>query len=210
MLGASKLALMVNPVAGGGSNERGIFMGGYPSTGPTNVIEYITINSAGNATDFGDLTFARNGLGACSNATNERGVAGGGDNSYANLIDYVTINATGNATDFGDLTASVTGEHAGFSNDTNERGIFAGKSGMNIDYVTINSAGNATDFGDTSSAQDSSTGLSNRENERGIFQIGTYQTVGDTLEYITINSTGNTTDFGDLIIAKSSMDGTSN
>jgi hypothetical protein len=42
----------------------GVFGGG----GSSNVIDYITIASAGNATDFGDLTEARYNLSACSNS----------------------------------------------------------------------------------------------------------------------------------------------
>ena len=56
--------------------------------------------------DFGDLTVAREFLGACNNAT--RGVWGGGStgdgSSNENVIDYVTISTTSNASDFGDLT----------------------------------------------------------------------------------------------------------
>jgi hypothetical protein len=77
-----------------------LFGGG---TGSNNVIEYITIASTGNSTDFGDLTVGRYGLSGTSNAT--RGIFGGGDTgSLSNIIDYVTIASTGNATDFGDLT----------------------------------------------------------------------------------------------------------
>ena len=75
--------------------SRGVFGGG-----STNVIDYITIQTTGDATDFGDLTVDRYGLAACSDGT--RGVFGGGVTT--NVIDYITIATTGNATDFGDLT----------------------------------------------------------------------------------------------------------
>jgi hypothetical protein len=77
-----------------------LFAGGNAG-GTTNVISYITIATTGNATDFGDLTTVRLGMGAC--ASNVRGVFGGGS-STTNIIEYVTIASTGNATDFGDLT----------------------------------------------------------------------------------------------------------
>jgi hypothetical protein len=52
------------------SSTRGVFGGGrgagFPSQ--TNVMEYITIASTGNATDFGDLIGPNYYLGACSNA----------------------------------------------------------------------------------------------------------------------------------------------
>jgi hypothetical protein len=46
------------------STTRGVFAGG---TSPTNVIDYVTIETTGNAIDFGDLTVARSGLAGCSN-----------------------------------------------------------------------------------------------------------------------------------------------
>ena len=82
--------------------SRGLFGGG---DGPSNVIEYVTIATTGNAIDFGDLTVARYRLAACSNGT--RGVWGGGYiSTYSNVIDYVTIATTGNAIDFGDLSVT--------------------------------------------------------------------------------------------------------
>ena len=73
----------------------------------TDTIDYITIASTGNATDFGNLTAINYRNAACSDGS--RGVIGGGaetsSNKY-NTIQYVTIASTGNATDFGDLTES--------------------------------------------------------------------------------------------------------
>jgi hypothetical protein len=48
--------------------SRGLFGGGLVSPALLNVIDYITIATTGNATDFGDLTVARTGLVACSNS----------------------------------------------------------------------------------------------------------------------------------------------
>jgi hypothetical protein len=80
--------------------------GGGDSGAKSNVIDYVTIATTGNATDFGDLTVARYSPAGCSSST--RGLFGGGDSSgaYSNVIDYVTIATTGNATDFGDLTVA--------------------------------------------------------------------------------------------------------
>ena len=66
---------------------------------------YITIPTQGNATDFGDLTVARQEGGGFSNSV-RGGVGGGGVPSPSDVIDYVTIMSTGNAIDFGDLTSS--------------------------------------------------------------------------------------------------------
>jgi len=126
-----------------------------------NVIDYITIQSTGNATDFGDLTVARRNLGGLSDAT--RGVIGGGGgggagSGYTNIMDYITIATTGNATDFGDLT-DLRSSTGGVSDAT--RGCFGGGVSSNvIDYITIASTGNGTDFGDLSVARGSvSSGL---------------------------------------------------
>ena len=76
----------------------------------SDVIDYVTMASAGNATDFGNLTVARSVPAAASNTT--RATFGGGHSSStpsANTIDYVTIDTTGNATDFGDLTVGRSG-----------------------------------------------------------------------------------------------------
>jgi hypothetical protein len=58
-------------VTGCSSTVRGVFAAGQGSgagSGYINVIDYVTIASTGNATDFGDLTYATGQLGACSNA----------------------------------------------------------------------------------------------------------------------------------------------
>jgi len=73
------------------SRTRGIFGGGYTGT-PTatflNVIEFVTIASTGNGTDFGDFTQSKYGGAACSNST--RGVFGGAHVNDDN-IEYITI-----------------------------------------------------------------------------------------------------------------------
>ena len=104
-----------------GNSTRGLIGGGYiaPASATTNTIEYVTIATLGNGTDFGDLTEARTKLGATSNAT--RGIFMGGDPGpgSSNIIDYVTVASTGNATDFGDTptayqdTAALSDTHGG-------------------------------------------------------------------------------------------------
>ena len=94
---------------------RGVAMGGSGSPADqTNVIDFITIATTGNATDFGDLTQARRGGGAGCTLT--RGILGGGRNpSDVNVIDSIIIQTTGNATDFGDLIGVVAFNHPGCS-----------------------------------------------------------------------------------------------
>jgi hypothetical protein len=87
---------------------RGVLHGAYQypaSPNQTNSIDYITIATLGNTTDFGDSSGRGQG-GGCSSST--RGCAGGGYNNGTSTItvniDYVQIMTTGDATDFGDLT----------------------------------------------------------------------------------------------------------
>lgn len=152
------------------SSTRGLFGGGIIYSGGyvrVNTIDYITIASTGNATDFGDLSSSRGALASCSSST--RGIFAGGDNpsSYTNVIDYVTIGSTGNATDFGDLTQARY-DVSGCSNST--RGVFGGGAAASgnsnvIDYITIASIGNAADFGDLT--VDSGQGITSASNCNG-------------------------------------------
>ena len=178
--------------------SRGLFAGGEWSGGSSvNIIDYITIASTGNATDFGDLDQARYGSGGFSSST--RGVfAGGYASSDVNKIQYVTIASTGNASDFGDLLANLQALPGALSSSV--RGVIGGgyedSGGTNrIQYVTIASTGNATDFGDLTASRWYLTGTSSPT--RGLFAGGNSSNV--TIDYITIASTGNATDFGDLI-----------
>jgi hypothetical protein len=106
------------------NSTRGLFAGGQSSTSGypgVNVIDYITIASTGNATDFGDLTASRGsyGSGGWGLASTTRGVFGGAYDF--NIIDYVTIASVGNATDFGDLNgispvgATASSVHGGLA-----------------------------------------------------------------------------------------------
>lgn len=187
-----------------GSNTRGLFYGGENSGGSKlNTIDFVTFASAGNATDFGDMTSVANQSGTCSNAV--RGLRAAGNNSAVqNIIDFVTIASAGNATDFGDTTQAGAGT-SGCASPT--RGIFAsladGTSNV-INFVTIDTAGNATDFGDL-------TNSTNRRASGGSGTRGVFAGGGNTnvIQYITIASAGNAIDFGDLTIGAEHCSGTS-
>lgn len=188
------------------SQDRGLFGGGRTSTSPSvqvNTIEYITITTTGNSTDFGDLTRSNSFLASVSSTL--RGVFGGGGllPSEVNIIDYVSFATTGNASDFGDLTLSRN-SLAGCSGG-NGRGVFAGgniapsptKTNV-IDYIYIPSLGNAVDFGDLSTTRDNLAGCSSAT--RGLFGGGS-NPPGNTslIQYITFSTTGNALTFGNLI-----------
>tara|TARA_B110000285_G_C14985417_1_gene543524 strand:+ start:566 stop:985 length:420 start_codon:yes stop_codon:yes gene_type:complete len=89
---------------------RGIMSGGYGHGGgvaSNNIMEYITIGTLGNATDFGDLQTGVMWPSAASNGT--LGVIAGGNAgtdasaNYINTINKCTIQTPANCTDFGDL-----------------------------------------------------------------------------------------------------------
>jgi len=177
---------------------RGFASGGsLTGSGDSNIIDYVTISTLGNATDFGDLIDSREGSGACADAT--RCLDG-----EAGSIEYWTAATLSNATDFGDLSASRSPQGGGFADAT--RGVFAGGSNV-IDYVTIQSVGNATDFGDLTGTKEQTSACADAT--RGLIAGGwTGSNVG-TIDYITIQSTGNAGDFGDLLTARYALAATS-
>ena len=188
----------------GGSSSRGIWAGGTVSgLGAVDVMDYVTIASTGNTTDFGNLVEGKSGCSSLSNDT--RYITGGGSQTPADRIQYVTIATTGNATNFGDLTKNKA---EFFSCASPTRGLWftKGSGGNNeIEYVTIASTGNGTDFGDMTVECESAAALSS--NTRAIHGGGSGNLVD--IGYVTIASTGNATDFGDLTVGRTRMDGTS-
>jgi hypothetical protein len=185
-----------------GNGTRGVFGAGQTTSGQSNVIDYVTIASTGNALDFGDLTVARNQGAGGSNST--RGIFSGGQGAggfqgKVNTIDYITIASAGNATDFGDLSAARTARPGDVTTST-RLVIGGGYETANVnkmEYVTIGSTGNMTDFGDLTVIKRGNGGVSNAT--RGVFGGGSGDTTHlNIIDYITIGSTGNATDFGDL------------
>ncbi len=140
------------------SSTRGVIgcgNGPSPNVGAAKNIDYITIASTGDASDFGDLTATKGGVGVSNSV---RGIfAGGylisGGNPAGWVVQdditYITIATQGNTTDFGQLTRNVR-SHGAASSST--RGVFGGgkqpSNSRTIDYVTIATTGSATDFGD--------------------------------------------------------------
>ena len=131
---------------------RGLFGGGgYPNN--QNIIDFITISSAGNATHFGDLIKERKtGGGGTSNSV--RGVVGGGSipatDDGVSFIEFITLASEGNGTEFGNLTANTKYASAVGSQT---RAVFSGGSRNDaasniIDFIEIATGGNAQDFGD--------------------------------------------------------------
>ena len=184
---------------------RAIFAGGtkQAADAQVNIIDYLDMDSTGNASDFGDLSSARD-MYPSAMASSTRVVFGGGGRSdnATNTIEYVTAASTGNVTDFGDRTISAS-QGANLSSST--RGVMTGGYASNysnvMDYITISSTGDATDFGDMIAV----SGYTGRFRHaayasptRGIMAGGRAGSDSNDIQYITISSTGNGQDFGDL------------
>ena len=98
---------------------RGLYMGGIPQgvSYALNSIEYITIQTTSNGTDFGDMNNGRSNVQACSDGTT--GIIMGGfsyptNSGTAEHIQKVTIQTLGNATDYGgDLLSASNHNQSG-------------------------------------------------------------------------------------------------
>lgn len=193
------------------SSTRGIFIGGYSGGSTYNTsMDYVTIATTGNATNFGSLKGVSTNAGtrygsafgaACSNST--RGVItrakASSDANEVKDITYITIASTGSDTDFGDLSSNANGYMGGLASST--RGVYMVDQGnVNMEYVTIASTGNSTDFGSIGIyASGGPAGASS--STRGLFCTGG----NNSIRYITIASTGAAVDFGDLTTQSQGM-----
>ena len=189
---------------------RGISAGGLTAPTPAyttnDSIEFITIASTGDSSDFGNLTEVNSYAATCASPT--RGIFNqGGTPTYKKTIEYITIATKGNATRFGESSKSGASAPMGASSTT--RGVFAGGQFDNpypqtdiIDFITIATEGNAQDFGDLTAARSHGSGLSN--SIRGCFAGGSPSET-NVIEFVTIASTGNASDFGDLTVGRSRL-----
>ena len=194
------------------SRTRGIWLSGQLGTSPnySNIIQFVTFSSTGNASDFGDINSARAAVGNLSNQT--RAMCFGGslsDGSKPTQIDAVTIASTGNAFDFGDMSTYV-GNTANLASST--RGIMAGGTVAptrvnTIQFVTINTLGNTVDFGDLNVTGLASNlmynGIGYSNSTRGIIHGGrdVNGNMNNLIQFITIATTGNSSDFGDTAVS---------
>ena len=206
ILGESPNLSNHNQGSGAGTGTRGLFAGGYTPPSPnscTDQVDYITVETLGNAQDFGNLVDARHGGGQCADRTRAvyaggRGPTTPGGSDTANIT-FTTIASTGNYADSsGDLSAAVGAR--GTSNST--RGLFGSfifPYSDTIEYVTIQSLGNAVDFGNLTETRGYGMALSS--SVRGVFAGGINNPTNlgtSVIDYVTISTTGNAQDFGDL------------
>ena len=103
------------------NNTRGLIAGGStPTPSVVNTIDFITIASAGNAADFGDLYENVYNNGAMASETRALFVGAYQvspyTQGYKNIIQFCTIQTSGNALDFGDMI-NVRGQYDGSTSD---------------------------------------------------------------------------------------------
>ena len=184
--------------------------------GRKTTIDYVTIASTSNASDFGDLRTQTHMGAANVGASNSntyglylggyKGTSGG----QTTDMEYVTMASTGNTQFWGSLTVAGW-QCGGISNPT--RGIRHGaiyatwQGGQYVDnnkigYWSFASTGNASDFGNLVENMNSMSSTSVVDGSRGVMGGGlkdNYDYV-EYMQYVTIDSTGNATDFGDMVI----------
>ena len=161
------------------SPTRGIFSGGNAPSSPynQNVIQYVTMASAGNATDFGDLTVNARDAGGGTASSNTRGlilIGNSSPNNNLNTVDFITMASTGNAADFGDI---FTGRYSVSSCSNSNRAVFLGGRTTSpsvvyynaMEFVTISTTGNTSDFGDiTGATGGTNAGAANSDSHGGL------------------------------------------
>ena len=145
------------------SSTRGIIVNAHAVPSMTNAVEFITMMTLGNGTDFGDSTAQRYGASGGSNAT--RGVvAGGYYPAVLNIIDFCTIATTGNFIDFGDLSEAKYGVQGGGAASKTRMTVMGGYTSTHVNTIEsfeFATTGNATDFGDLSTVRSGAGQCSN-------------------------------------------------
>ena len=182
---------------------RGLFHGFFNDSDTQNPVDYVQINTTGNAIDFGDMAANQFYGGATSSRTRSYYMGGqppGGPNS--NVIQQHEFASTGDFNDFGDLTTAVTYSNAGASNGT--RGLSAGggfTGGANtntIEYFALQTSGSGKEFGDLTAAQFSGP-ASACSKTRSIFTSNASGSSSNYkyMDYVQTATLGNASDFGD-------------
>ena len=182
---------------------RGIAAAGWSRPNSNNIqeIDFVTIASAADSLDFGDLITPTNyGAGAASPT---RGLLMAGNipapGDMYNRIEFITIASQGDAQEFGELKQAHQYTLSGAANST--RALAWGGSTIPstdtatniIEFITIATKGNGTNFGDMTRAVKSAAGAS-ASSTRSVCLGGN----GDNIiEYVEIATQGNAVDFGD-------------
>ena len=169
----------------------------------SNVIDFITIATTGNATDFGDLTSILRNIATCASST--RGIfASGQSPSNNDVIMYTTISSSGGCNDFGNLSSVMTNSNEGCTSD-NTRGLIVFGSNVpavrqgSIEFVTIPTTGDSTGFGELSVARRHTASMASPI--RGVFASGKndYDSVYlKNIDFVIIQTQGTAVSFGEI------------
>ena len=203
----------------GTTEERGRGRGiiGWGANPVSPAIDFINIQSQGNAIRWGSLITTNWGAHGTSSST--RGLFAGGyintpASTFFNEIEFLTIATEGKVFDFGNLSAQAY--KVGALSDQ-IRAVFAlgyvapnfAKNNV-IDFVTIATKGDASNFGDITPSTGRAAMAACSSTTRGLFAGGQAPSTSDIIDFITIASIGNATDFGNLSQARDNVAGTSN
>jgi len=213
----------VGPTEMRGGRGRAVIAGGntgtHPSTSNVNAIQYITIATTGNATDFGDLSQTPSDPAGCASAT--RGlIMGGLTPSVTDKIESVIISSKGGSSDYADLSTGTWGACA-VSDGT--RAIVAGgrtpslsiQDAPTLSVMTIATQAGPSKFGELATKGTiSQNGLNVTKGAcasptRGIFLGGGSPRTAN-IDFVNIASLGDGKEFGEAITPVSRITGLSN
>lgn len=182
--------------------ERGIPKGYYYAGKTHHEIEYITIQTPGSGTDFGDLHadvrnmsgFGGQGMGVF--VCGQIDTTGSNNWSATNQAQYITFATIGSAGDFCDMIGQADDR---YSCSDGNRGICSGggQDKISIEYTEISTKSNGADFGDLN---ENRAGHCSTNDDTYAVNWGSSENNGRTnLDYITIQTTGNATNFGNTM-----------
>ena len=188
------------PTLDGGA--RGFVSGGLQNPAEINNIDMITIPTAGNAIDFGNLTQVSRLGGTTASRTRAVRMAGIHGGSVTGVVDFWSIAQQGDAVNFGDMQSAMRSTSAG-GNQT--RGILAAgvPDSSKLQYITIASLGSNQDFGDPFQNRTQASALSSPT--RCCFAAGEAPSRVNTIDFVEIATTGDAQDFGDITRAISGV-----
>ena len=182
-----------------------------PGEPKTDTIDYVEIDTLGDATDFGNCVDELRYSSAVSDGI--KGISAGGMRGtsgqvFGEQIEQVVIQTTGNASDFGDLTADRA--HQAPGGDATRAVMMGGRNTSNqttadIDYFSMQTSGNASDFGDQQQSVFGGTQSAVGDHSKALVMGGEDEnTPGaayvNKIQYIVVQTTGNGTDFGNLLM----------
>ena len=160
-------------------------------------MDVIIIASKANATDFGNLSVAKNGVAALASAT--RGVFSGGYTpTQQSKIEYLNFQSGGGVNDFGELLDTL---NDGMSGSNNTIGIFSRE--RTTQFITIASTGDATDFGGNTTVSRYYGMQSNCSPTRMVIGGGAIpSSVVGTIDFFTFATRGDAVAFGEMSVAR--------